>query len=245
MTTPRPTPFSTTAPRARVFTLFFIISDSDDEITTLPMRPAPPLPDRTPALYVYPLDYGDDSSDEDLSDIVESLHTQSASTLVEDKVVENISNKRKWEGNHKGSSSQQQNKEPKVIRAHTARTSNKEGYARNLPLRNKYEFHHTSPCVGKCGNCKWFGHQTIDCSTPILRAKQRPLVAKQKAKVTCYECGLLGNYKSNCPMWKFQKRVNKYWKEKALRDSSIIANNVDVSGETLSYYLVNPKQKLS
>ncbi|GJT62591.1 hypothetical protein Tco_1006124 [Tanacetum coccineum] len=82
MTTPRPTPFSTTAPRTRVFTLFVIISDSDNEITTLPMRPAPPAPDRTAALYVYPRDSGDDSSDENLSDTTESLHTQSTSTSV-------------------------------------------------------------------------------------------------------------------------------------------------------------------
>ncbi|GJT57212.1 hypothetical protein Tco_0992266 [Tanacetum coccineum] len=56
MTTPRPTPFPATTPRAWVFTVFVIISDSDDEITTLPVRPAPPSPDRTPALYGYPLD---------------------------------------------------------------------------------------------------------------------------------------------------------------------------------------------
>ncbi|GJS58125.1 hypothetical protein Tco_0652909 [Tanacetum coccineum] len=37
------------------------------EITTLPVRPAPPSPDRTLALYGYPLDFGDDSSDQDMS----------------------------------------------------------------------------------------------------------------------------------------------------------------------------------
>nr|GEW07087.1 hypothetical protein [Tanacetum cinerariifolium] len=118
-----------------------------------------------------------------------------------DKVTENASNKRKWEGDHKGSSSQQQNKEPKVIRAHTAKPSNKKGYAGNIPL---------------------------DCRTPALRAKLRPSVAKQKAEVISNKCGELGHYKSDCPMWKFQNRVNKYWKEKALRDSSVVANNVDV-----------------
>ncbi|GJU31537.1 hypothetical protein Tco_1175126 [Tanacetum coccineum] len=82
MTTPRPTPFSATTPRAEVFTPFVIISYSDDEITTLPIKPAPPSLDRTPALYGYPLDSGYDSSDEDLSDTAESLHTQSASTSV-------------------------------------------------------------------------------------------------------------------------------------------------------------------
>ncbi|GKE54569.1 hypothetical protein Tco_1489725, partial [Tanacetum coccineum] len=46
-----------------------IISNSDDEITTLPVRPAPPSPDRTPALYGYLLDSGDDSLVEDQSEI--------------------------------------------------------------------------------------------------------------------------------------------------------------------------------
>ncbi|GKF39408.1 hypothetical protein Tco_0119469, partial [Tanacetum coccineum] len=58
---------------------FVIISDSDDEITTLPVRPAPPSSDRTPALYGYPLDSGDNLSDEDLSETTKSLHTQTAS----------------------------------------------------------------------------------------------------------------------------------------------------------------------
>ncbi|GKD54860.1 hypothetical protein Tco_1288247, partial [Tanacetum coccineum] len=58
------------------------ISDSDDEIITLPIRPVPPSSDRTPALYGYSLDSGDDSSDEDLSYTSELLHTQSASTSV-------------------------------------------------------------------------------------------------------------------------------------------------------------------
>nr|GEU34537.1 hypothetical protein [Tanacetum cinerariifolium] len=82
MTIPRPTPFPATIPRAGVFAPFVIISDSDNEITTLPVRPAPPSPNRTPTLYGYPLDSGDDSSDEDLSETAESLHTQTTSTSV-------------------------------------------------------------------------------------------------------------------------------------------------------------------
>ncbi|GKB61759.1 hypothetical protein Tco_0917945 [Tanacetum coccineum] len=82
MTTPRLTPFPASTPRAGVFALFVVIFDSNNEITTLPVRPAPPLPDCTPALYGYPLDSGNDSSDEDLSETAESLHTQTASTLV-------------------------------------------------------------------------------------------------------------------------------------------------------------------
>ncbi|GJW33037.1 reverse transcriptase domain-containing protein [Tanacetum coccineum] len=120
----------------------------------------------------------------------------------EDKMAENASNKRKWKGSHSGSSSQQQNKEPKVIRAHTVGPSDKKGNAGNLPLCNKCKFHHTGPCAAK--------------------------VAKQKAEVTCHECGMLGHSKSDCPIWRCQNRVNKYLKEKTHGDSNVIANNVDV-----------------
>nr|GEV35135.1 hypothetical protein [Tanacetum cinerariifolium] len=46
------------------------------------MRLVPTSLDRTPALYVYPLNCGDVSRDEDLSDTTKSLHIQSASTSV-------------------------------------------------------------------------------------------------------------------------------------------------------------------
>ncbi|GKA96808.1 hypothetical protein Tco_0818903 [Tanacetum coccineum] len=58
-----------------------------------------------------------------------------------DKVEENASNKRKWEGNHNGSSSQQQNKKHKVFRAHTAGPSNKKKYFGSLPLCTKCSYH--------------------------------------------------------------------------------------------------------
>nr|GEV41449.1 hypothetical protein [Tanacetum cinerariifolium] len=145
----------------------------------------------------------------------------------EGKISEDTNTKRKWEDNHKGSSIQQQNKEPKEIRAHTVRPSNKKGYAGKLPLWNKCMFYHTGPCAAKCGNCKRLGYQTKYCRTPVLRKKQSPSVAKQKAKVTCYECGILGHFKSDCPKWKFQKSVNEYQKEKSLKRSTVVANNVN------------------
>nr|GFB34606.1 reverse transcriptase domain-containing protein [Tanacetum cinerariifolium] len=70
-----------------------------------------------------------------------------------EKVAENASNKRKWEGNHNGSSSQQ-NKGHKVPRAHTAWPINKKAYAGSLPLCNQCKFHHNEPCTIKCRNCK-------------------------------------------------------------------------------------------
>ncbi|GJR78932.1 hypothetical protein Tco_0149717 [Tanacetum coccineum] len=146
----------------------------------------------------------------------------------EDMVAENASNKRKWEGDHGGSSSQQQNKEHKVIRAHTTGPSNKKGNAGTLPLCNKCKFHHTGPCTEKYGNCKRVGHQTRDCRAPVPATTPKPLVANQKTKVTCYECERLGHYKSDYPKWKNQNQVNKQWKGKTCGDSSVMTSNVKV-----------------
>nr|GFA89987.1 hypothetical protein [Tanacetum cinerariifolium] len=82
MTTPHPTPFPATTPRAGILIPFVIISDSNDEIDTLPIGPAPSSPDDIPALSGYPLDSSDDSSDEDLSETAELLYTQTALTSV-------------------------------------------------------------------------------------------------------------------------------------------------------------------
>ncbi|GKF09740.1 putative reverse transcriptase domain-containing protein, partial [Tanacetum coccineum] len=115
----------------------------------------------------------------------------------ENKVIGNASNKRKWEGDHNGSFSQQQNKEHEVFRAHTVRLSNKEDYAGNLPWCNRCNFHHIGQCAKKCGNCKRRGHQARDCRISVPRAKQRCVVSGKKAEVICYGCGGLGHYKSN------------------------------------------------
>nr|GEV25455.1 hypothetical protein [Tanacetum cinerariifolium] len=71
----------------------------------------------------------------------------------EDKVAENARNKRKWEGNHNGSSSQQ-NKGHKVPRAHTTWLINKKAYARSLPLNQRtrtcYEYRSMRHYKSKC-----------------------------------------------------------------------------------------------
>ncbi|GKB11886.1 reverse transcriptase domain-containing protein, partial [Tanacetum coccineum] len=112
----------------------------------------------------------------------------------EDKVTKDASNKRKWEGDHDGSSSQQQNKGHKLI---------------------------------ECSSCKRVGHLTIDCKVSAFATTQKPLMEKQKTKATCYECGILGHYKSSCPKWKSQNQVNKHGKGKAREDSSVMPYNVN------------------
>ncbi|GJT24251.1 reverse transcriptase domain-containing protein [Tanacetum coccineum] len=126
----------------------------------------------------------------------------------EDKVAENASNKRKWEGNHNGISSQQ-NKGHKVLRAHTTWPINKKAYVGSLPMCNQFNFHHNGPCTIKCENCKKFGHITRNCRTPTAARNQRT--------PTCYECGGLGHYKC----------VDMYWKGKAYEDSSATTSNIN------------------
>nr|GEW02244.1 putative reverse transcriptase domain-containing protein [Tanacetum cinerariifolium] len=77
-----------------------------------------------------------------------ALKSMSHTERQEEKVAENASNKKKWEGNHNKSSSQQ-NKGHKVPRAHIAWPINKKAYVGSLPLCNQCKFHHNGPCTTK------------------------------------------------------------------------------------------------
>nr|GFA59776.1 hypothetical protein [Tanacetum cinerariifolium] len=151
-------------------------------------------PKKDPAYY--PADRGN-NDDESSNDDDDDDDTKQR----ENKVAGNASNKRKWEGDHNGSSSQQQNKEHKAFRAYTVRLSNKEDHVGNLPWCNRI---------------------------PVPKAKSRSVVSGKKAGVICYGCEGLGHYKNNCPIVKFQKRVDKYWKGKARGDSSATTSNINI-----------------
>nr|GEY69197.1 putative reverse transcriptase domain-containing protein [Tanacetum cinerariifolium] len=117
----------------------------------------------------------------------------------EEEVVENASNKRKWGSNHNESLSQQ-NKGHTVPEALTAWPINKKAHAGSLPLCNQCKFHHSGPCTVKCENCKKDGHIIQNCRTPAT--------AKNRRTRTCYECGSLRHYKSECLIVKFHKHVD-------------------------------------
>nr|GFB50563.1 reverse transcriptase domain-containing protein [Tanacetum cinerariifolium] len=91
-----------------------------------------------------------------------------------EKVEENASNKRKWEVNYNGSSSQQ-NKGHKVPRAHTAWPINKKEYVGSLPLCNQCKFHHNGTCTNqRTRTCYEYGslrHYNGEC--PIVKFHKR------------------------------------------------------------------------
>ncbi|GJW82831.1 hypothetical protein Tco_0155976 [Tanacetum coccineum] len=125
-----------------------------------------------------------------VADAIETIAIYKAKTRVacdlmnrvehqEGKVAKNASNKRKWEGDHDGSSSQ--NKGHKVIGAHAVEPSNKKVYAGKLPHCNRCNLHHNGPCYAKCGNCKEVDHLDRDCRGTTVEANQRTL--------TCFKYG--------------------------------------------------------
>nr|GFA02809.1 reverse transcriptase domain-containing protein [Tanacetum cinerariifolium] len=89
----------------------------------------------------------------------------------EEEVVENASDKRRWESNHNGSLSQQ-NKGHKVPTAHTAWPINKNAYDGSLPLCNQYKSHHSGPCTVKYENYKKVGHIIQNFGTPATAKNQ-------------------------------------------------------------------------
>nr|GFA46612.1 retrotransposon protein, putative, Ty3-gypsy subclass [Tanacetum cinerariifolium] len=112
----------------------------------------------------------------------------------------------------------------KVPRAHTAWPINKKAYARSLPLCNQWKSHHSGSCIVKCGNYKKVDHIIQNCRTSATAKNQRTR--------TCYECGSLRHYKSECPIMKFHKRVDmihrriRASKPKTMQDAIEIATKL-------------------
>ncbi|GJW28209.1 reverse transcriptase domain-containing protein [Tanacetum coccineum] len=73
--------------------------------------------------------------------------------------------------------------------------------ADNANNKRKWEGNHNGQCTVKGGNCKKVGHMTRDCRNPAAARNQRTH--------TCYECGSPRHFKSECPIVKFQKCVDK------------------------------------
>ncbi|GJX51660.1 reverse transcriptase domain-containing protein, partial [Tanacetum coccineum] len=73
--------------------------------------------------------------------------------------------------------------------------------AENANNKRKWEGNHNGQCTVKFRNCKKVDHMTQDYRNPVAARNQRTHA--------CYECGSLRHFKSECPIVKFQKCVDK------------------------------------
>nr|GEV04058.1 putative reverse transcriptase domain-containing protein [Tanacetum cinerariifolium] len=117
---------------------------------------------------------------------------------------------------------QQPFKRNNVARAYTIGPGDKKSYGGTKPLCPKCNYHHDGPCAPKCTNCKKIGHLARDCKgRPAAAANnnnntnnqnnnnnQRAQGANARG-ITCYECGVQGHYKSDCPKLKNGNQENR------------------------------------
>ncbi|GJW37049.1 putative reverse transcriptase domain-containing protein [Tanacetum coccineum] len=89
-----------------------------------------------------------------------------------------------------------------------ASNNEKNGYEGTLPFCNRCKLHHEGQCTAKCRNCKRVGHLAKDCISVVTITTQGTLGPNQGV-VTCFECGVQGHYRKDCPKVKNQNRGNK------------------------------------
>nr|GEW79898.1 hypothetical protein [Tanacetum cinerariifolium] len=98
--------------------------------------------------------------------------------------------------------------ETKTILAHKSMSQTErqeEKVPENASNKRKWESNHNGSLSQqnkghKCGNYKKVGHIIQNCRTPAT--------AKNQQTRTCYKCGSLRHYKSECPIVKFHKRMD-------------------------------------
>ncbi|GJR01990.1 putative reverse transcriptase domain-containing protein [Tanacetum coccineum] len=111
-------------------------------------------------------------------------------------------------------------------RAYTARPGEKREYTGSLPLCTKCNYHHKGPGAPRCNKCKKIGHLARDCrgSGPNGNNNNRGNFGTTHNAVTCYECGVQGNFKKDCPKLKNGNSGNQYGNDNAPAKVYVVGN---------------------
>nr|GFB11047.1 putative reverse transcriptase domain-containing protein [Tanacetum cinerariifolium] len=125
--------------------------------------------------------------------------------------------KRKFDDPSRNNQHQQQPfKRNNVAQAYTVGPRDKKPYGGTKPLCPKCNYHHDGPCTPKCTNCKKIGHWARDCKVrPAATNNNNPNNNNHRAqgenarRITCFECGVQGHYKSECPKLKNGNQGNR------------------------------------
>ncbi|GJX72330.1 putative reverse transcriptase domain-containing protein [Tanacetum coccineum] len=154
--------------------------------------------------------------------------------------------KRKYEDLSKNNQNQQQqNKRQNTGQAYTAGNSDRKPYAGPKPLCSKCNYNHEAGlCPPRCNNCKRVSHLTRDCRSRPENAynnnnNQRAQGANTNA-ITCFECGVQGNFKKNCPKLRNNNRGNQGGNDKAPAKVYVIGNaGADPDNVVAGTFLLN------
>nr|GEU52660.1 hypothetical protein [Tanacetum cinerariifolium] len=125
--------------------------------------------------------------------------------------------KRKSDDTSRNNQHQQQPfKRNNVALPYTVGLGDKKHYGGTKPLCPKCNYHHDGPCAPKCTNCKKIGHLARDCKgRPAAINNNHTNNNNQRAqgenvrRITCFECGVQGHYKSDCPKLKNGNQGNR------------------------------------
>nr|GEV80261.1 putative reverse transcriptase domain-containing protein [Tanacetum cinerariifolium] len=104
-----------------------------------------------------------------------------------------------------------------VARAYTTGPGDKKPYGGTKPLCSKCIYHHEVPCAQRFTNCKVIGHSTRDYKRHVAannnnnnrNNNHQRAQGENQRNITCYECGVKGHYKSDCPKLKSENQGNR------------------------------------
>ncbi|GKB99996.1 putative reverse transcriptase domain-containing protein [Tanacetum coccineum] len=125
-----------------------------------------------------------------------------------------VENKRKFEDTSRNNQSQQQQKKRQNTgRDYTVGPSEKRQmeYGGSLPKFSMCNYHHNGPCAPNFHKCNKVGHLARDCrSSGNANNGNNQITTRaiQRGNV-CYECGVQGYFKRECPRLKNNKRGNQ------------------------------------
>ncbi|GJR42312.1 reverse transcriptase domain-containing protein [Tanacetum coccineum] len=137
-------------------------------------------------------------------------------------------NKRKFEDAPRNNQTQQPNKRQNTGRAYAAGNGDRKPYEGAKPRCPKCNFNHYGPCTPTCTNCKKLGHLAKDCrsrpatannnnrnnnnpkkpKTTVNNNNPRAQGGKNQMPSLCFDAGLPGHFRNNCPQWKNKNQGN-------------------------------------